>query len=228
MKTTRWLPLLTAVALTPSAAWAQVPPFSADVVTTMNPKHAEQMRRHMEMLKKQGGKAPAMSGEMVGKLYASGLKIRVDMEANGRKTTMLSDMSPSGKNYMIMHTERMYAEMKHDANDARRSEHSRDLERYLKSGGDLCKAIAEEKQGATCQKLGSKELGGRICDEYETTSERGGKQRLCFDRKLHFPLRTETDAAVSEMRNIVEGAQPDSLFSIPDGYTKKELGSTVP
>jgi hypothetical protein len=225
MTTTRWLLLLTA-ALIPSAASAQVPPFSANLVTTMNQRQSEQRRQYLEKLQKQGIKPPAAAAvAMTGKLHASGLKVRVDMEANGLKSTMLSDISPGGKSYMIWPAQRTYVELKHDAKDARPRDQSQDLARFLKSGGDLCQSLAAQKQRVTCRKLGSKQVGSRTCDEYETTSDRGRTEKLCLDRKLHFPLRIETESTVTEMKNVVEARQPGNLFSLPAGYTKRETGS---
>jgi len=96
--------------------------------------------------------------------------------------------------------------------------------RFLRRGGDLCAMLAEENPKGSCRKLGSKANDGRSCDEYESVTDRGHRQTMCVVAKLHFPLRTVTDSAVAEMKNIVEGPQPDSLFVVPAGYTKKQVG----
>jgi hypothetical protein len=129
-------------------------------------------------------------------------------------------MAQGGKSYLVGHTDKTYLEFNSQKKDRKKT---LDVARFLR-GGDLCAILAEENPKANCHKVGSKVIDGRPCDEYEALDERGHKQTMCVDAKLHFPLRTVTDTNVTEMKNIVESSQPDSLFALPAGYTKKQLG----
>ena len=220
MRTVNRLLLLAIVVCAPSIVLAQTASFSADMVMTMVGKQAAEMKQYLETLKKQGMKVPDAATGSTSRVYVSGLKMRVDMNAGDQKSSMLADMAEGGKSYLVGHTDKTYIEFNSQKKDRKKA---LDVARFLR-GGDLCAMLAEENPKGSCRKLGSKVIGGRSCDEYEGLDERGRKQTMCVDTKLHFPLRTVTDSAVTEMKNIVEGSQPASLFVLPAGYTKKELG----
>jgi hypothetical protein len=211
--------LLATLACAPSFALAQTASFSADLVMTMVGKQAAEMKQYFEKMKKQGMKVPDATSS-TSKMYVSGLKMRVDMSAGDQKSSMLADLSQGGKSYLVGHTDKSYIEFDSQKKDRRKT---LDIARFLR-GGDLCALMAEENPKASCRKLGSKVIDGRSCDEYEGLDERGRKQTMCLDARVHFPLRTVTDSTVTEMKNIVEGSQPASLFVLPAGYAKKELG----
>lgn len=221
------LVVLATVVFVPGLVLAQAPPFSADMVVKMGGKQAEEMQKYLENLRKQGTKVPEGLGGAGAtyRVYVSGLKMRMDMGTAERKTSMLSDMNPGAKSYTGSHADRSYLEFQPDQKDAKKRNQAADLARFMRSGGDLCAARTGEAAEGTCKKLGSKVIGGRSCDEYELVSEGGRKQTLCMDARLHFPLRMGTESGSSELQNIAEGPQPDSVFALPPGYTKKEVGS---
>ena len=90
--------------------------------------------------------------------------------------------------------------------------------------GSRCQA---EREGFTCNKLGEEDLNGRRADKWEFTTTRQGQTMRAvfwFDRKLRTPIRKEFPGGyVSELRDIQEGVQPTTLFTVPEEYKKIEI-----
>ena len=79
-------------------------------------------------------------------------------------------------------------------------------------------------QGGTCHKVGSDTVNGRSTVKYEGTNSSGDTNYVWLDPKLRFPVKWQGKNSGGEMRNIQEGDQPSSLFDIPAGYTKMDMG----
>ena len=99
---------------------------------------------------------------------------------------------------------------------------------------DACpewKKTAEEagtyKNWGSCTKIGSDTLNGRDTVKYEGVSNKGEKSHIWVDSKLRCVVKTDEGAGGFELRNIQEGSQPASLFEIPSGYTKFDMGSMM-
>jgi len=95
--------------------------------------------------------------------------------------------------------------------------------------GDVQNACADwEKiahtQAGSCHKVGSDTVNGRGAIEYEGTSSSGDVTRVWIDVKVRFPLKWQSKSNGGELRNIQEGTQPASLFEIPAGFTKMDIG----
>ena len=81
--------------------------------------------------------------------------------------------------------------------------------------------------GGTCHKVGSETVNGRSTVKYEGTNAKGEAGAAWFDSKLRFPVKWEGKNGGGEMQNIQEGSQPASLFEIPAGYTKMDMGGMM-
>ena len=99
---------------------------------------------------------------------------------------------------------------------------------------DACpewKKTAEEagtdKNWGSCTKIGNDTVNGRSTVKYEGVSNKGEKSHYWLDTKLHCVVKTEEGANGIELRNIQEGSQPSSLFEVPAGYTKFDLGGMM-
>jgi hypothetical protein len=99
---------------------------------------------------------------------------------------------------------------------------------------DACpqwKKVAEQagsdRNWGSCTKVGSDTVNGRSTVKYEGVSTRGNKQYYWVDTKLHCVIKTQGDGEGIELTNIQEGSQPASLFEIPAGYTKFDMGSMM-
>ena len=84
------------------------------------------------------------------------------------------------------------------------------------------------KYWGSCTKIGSDTVNGRSTVEYEGVSNKGEKSHIWVDTKLHCVIKTDggTGGGI-ELRNIQEGSQPASLFEIPAGYTKFDMGAMM-
>jgi hypothetical protein len=82
-------------------------------------------------------------------------------------------------------------------------------------------------EGSSCHKVGSDTVNGRSTVKYETTNASGDVGHFWLDPKLRFPVKWEGKSNSGELRNIQEGAQPASLFEIPAGFTKMDLGGMM-
>jgi hypothetical protein len=82
-------------------------------------------------------------------------------------------------------------------------------------------------KGGTCHKVGGETVNGRNTVEYEGTNAKGDVGRVWLDPKLRFPVKWQGKDGGGELRNIQEGAQPASLFEIPAGYTKMDVGAMM-
>ena len=83
------------------------------------------------------------------------------------------------------------------------------------------------KNWGSCTKVGSDTLNGRSAVKYEGVSSKGEKGYIWVDTKLHCVVKTEDTNGGIELHNIQEGSQPASLFEIPAGYTKFEMGAMM-
>jgi len=99
--------------------------------------------------------------------------------------------------------------------------------------GDAEAACADYLQqarnkGGSCHKVGSETVNGRSTVKYEGTSATGESNTFWIDPKLRFPVKWQgTNGSSGELRNIQEGAQPASLFEVPAGYTKMDMGGMM-
>ncbi len=91
------------------------------------------------------------------------------------------------------------------------------------------KKTAEEagtyKDWGSCTRIGSDTLNGRDTVKYEGVSSKGEKTHIWVDSKVRCVVKTDEISGGFELRNIQEGSQPASLFEVPSGYTKFDMGS---
>jgi hypothetical protein len=174
-------------------SWAQMPqPFSADYSTT-----------------------PANGAEkVVGKMYFSMPKMRMDSNARGQSVATIIDTTAHVM-YMIMPAQHMYMEI--DTNQA-----SPMMARAPKAptAFDPNHPCAAD---ATCKKVGVETVNGRVCDKWVTTSK-VGTSTAWIDQKLFFPIKTIGAAGETfELTNLKEGKPDGSVFEVPAGYRKMVL-----
>lgn len=100
---------------------------------------------------------------------------------------------------------------------------------------DACtqwKKVADEaktnENWGSCTKVGNDTVNGRNTVKYEGVSNKGDKNHFWVDRKLHCVIKTDEGSGGGfELRNIQEGSQPASLFEVPAGYTKFDMGAMM-
>ncbi len=85
----------------------------------------------------------------------------------------------------------------------------------------------ERNTGGTCHKVGTETVNGRSAVKYEGTNSSGEPSSVWLDPKLRFPVKWQGKSSAGELRNIQEGTQSASLFEIPAGYTKMDIGNMM-
>jgi hypothetical protein len=81
--------------------------------------------------------------------------------------------------------------------------------------------------GGTCHKVGSDTVNGRSAIKYEGTNANGEAATFWVDPKIAFPIKWQGKNNGGELRNIQEGTQPASLFEVPAGYNKLDMGGMM-
>jgi hypothetical protein len=160
------------------------------------------------------------------KLYAGENKVRFEVESGGGMGPATVLVDESQNKYVVVMTERhMYMDAPpimikplitqfwrvQDVNDA-----CPDWKKTAEQAGTY-------KYWGSCTKIGSDTLNGRSTVKYEGVSNKGQKQYVWVDTKLHCVVKTDEGGGI-ELRNIQEGPQPASLFEVPAGYTKFDMG----
>lgn len=157
--------------------------------------------------------------DSTGKMYWGGSRIRMDMNSQGQNVSIINDM-PKKTSYMVMHQQRMYMEM-NASNPMSQRMRSPDVRPY-----DPANPCAN-REGYTCKKVGTETVNGRSCEKWEITGPQG-KQTVWIDQTLHFPIRSaSSDGNTMDLTNVKEGSQPASLFEVPAGYSKMDLGGMM-
>jgi hypothetical protein len=82
-------------------------------------------------------------------------------------------------------------------------------------------------KGGSCHKVGDETVNGRATVKYETTNASGEVSHFWLDPKLRFPVKWQGKNSGGELRNIQEGTQPASLFEVPPGFTKMDMGGMM-
>jgi hypothetical protein len=82
-------------------------------------------------------------------------------------------------------------------------------------------------KGGSCKKDGDETVNGRSTVKYEGTNSKGESTAVWLDTRLHFPIKWEGKNGGGELQNIKEGPQPDSLFEVPSGFAKMDMGAMM-
>lgn len=163
------------------------------------------------------------------KIYMAKDKIRIEPAAGGTK-----GRGPGGSVIMnlatqtvtvLMDQQHMYMEMPAQAQGQRMAYASN----FFRTGDveAACSDWAQQarNKGGTCHKVGSDTVNGRSAVKYESTNANGDTSTFWIDPKLRFPVKWQGKNSSGELRNIQEGTQPASLFEVPAGYTKFDMGN---
>jgi hypothetical protein len=186
--------------LSTAAAIAQVSPteYSADMVT-----HTQR-------------------GDMTGKFFFTPAKTRMDMQTPGGAVSTITDVSAK-KVILVMHDRQVY--MEHNVNQANpmaRGPKPPDVRQF-----DPANPSASH-QDSTCRKLGWETVNGRSCDRWEFTKNNKIEETEWIDRKLHVIVKpVRDDGSGFEFQNLEEGPQPETVFVVPSGYQKFDMGSMM-
>jgi hypothetical protein len=161
------------------------------------------------------------------KIYLGKDRIRIEPQNAGPRggaAVIMNYATQTGT--VLMPQQHMYMEMPAQAQSQRMSYAS-----AFFRAGDVEDACGDWQKmghnGASCHKVGSETVNGRATVKYESTSTNGDVSHFWLDPKLRFPVKAESKNSSWEFRNIQEGSQPASLFEIPAGFTKMDLGGMM-
>lgn len=160
--------------------------------------------------------------DMNGKVYFSGSKMRWDMNAAGHSSIMINDTN-NKVSYMIMPEQKMYMEMRAGQhNPMQRGPKMDTLKSY--DPNNPCAANPD----MTCQKVGSESVNGRNTDHWIFTDKKNNStMNVWIDKNIHFPIRTQSNEMQMDLTNIKEGMPSASLFEVPAGYKKFDMGAMM-
>jgi len=159
------------------------------------------------------------------KVYFGKDKMRFDsQDKNTQGGSVILDFT--SQSYLVLMPQRhMYMEMPAQMMD------KRGMFSFFRTGdvenacGDWLK-LATNK-GGTCHKVGNETVNGRSTVKYEGTNSSGDANTVWLDPKLRFPVKWQGKNSSGELRNIQEGSQSASLFEVPAGYNKMDMGGMM-
>jgi len=184
----------------------QVTPFSADMQFTAIPA--------------QGGSMKAMSG----KIYLAREHMRMDMtpvQGPGGPMILITKFATKTLD-TLMPDQHMYMEFKADQMQERRAGMGPGI-KPLADPNNPCASI----EGATCKNLGTDQVNGRSCDHWQITDKNGKVSNVWIDQKIHFVIKAVSQDSSWQLSNIKVGEPAASLFQVPAGYQKVDLGNTM-
>jgi hypothetical protein len=98
----------------------------------------------------------------------------------------------------------------------------------LMAKGARGKPGAGDEGAWTCKRIGPDTVNGRSAIKYEAVSAKGEQNSGWIDPKLKFLIKSQnTQGRGMELRNIQEGPQQASLFEVPAGYQKVDIGQMM-
>jgi len=165
------------------------------------------------------------------KLYAGRDKVRFEVETGNAGMGPTAVILDEGQNKytVVMSERRMYMDAPTTMVKPLMTHYWR-----VQDVNDACpewKKTAEQagtyKNWGSCTKMGSDSLNGRSSVKYEGVSNKGEKSHIWVDTKLRCVVKTDEAAGGFELRNIHEASQPASLFEVPAGYTKFDMGGMM-
>ena len=163
--------------------------------------------------------SPKSPQPMTGQIFFDKGRTRMDMSMGQQKVSVITDPATQ-KSIMLMHTQKFY--MENSTGGGFGGFKFPDAHPY-----DPDHPCANQ-QGTTCKKVGTETVNGRVCDKWLFTDAKGAQTTVWVDQKLFFPIKTiNSDDSSFELSNIKEGAPDPSLFTIPDGYRKFDMGGMM-
>ena len=179
----------------------QVTPFAADATVT-------------------SGRAG--TNDMTGKMYVNREHLRMDINNGPLGSAIFITNFGTRMTDTLMPEQHMYMEFNADQAMARRPGMAPNIRPFL----DPNNPCASE-EGATCKNHGVEDVNGRSCDHWQITQKNGRVSNTWIDRTLHFPIKAVSDDTTWQLTNIKQGDQEASLFTIPAGYQKVDLGQMM-
>ena len=152
-----------------------------------------------------------------GTMYFGGAKMRTELTLNGQNVIALVD--PAAKlQYLLMPSEKTYMQMPIGQGPGGTTV-------TITGPSDPTNPCAGGSGNTDCARGDKETMSGYETIRWDYTSSAGVRTRAWISTKLRFPIKTQDDdGSIVEISNIAEGPQPASLFGIPTGYQKMDMG----
>lgn len=151
-----------------------------------------------------------------GTMYFGGAKMRTELTMDGQNVVVLAD--PVAKSqYVLMPSDKIYMQMRLGEGP---------VSMPITGPSDPTNPCGGGSGNTDCVKGPNESVNGYDAVRWDYTSAEGVRTRAWVSTKLRFPVKTQDDNGSSmEFSNIAEGPQAPSLFGIPAGYKKMDIGA---
>jgi hypothetical protein len=166
------------------------------------------------------------------KLYSTKDKVRWNLgEANREMgpTALVVDEA-QGKSFVLIEQRHMYMDSQPWMTKTpviTQFWHVQDVNDACPQWKKIVEQLKTDNNWGSCTKVSSDTVNGRGTVKYEGVSKKGDKTYYWVDTKLKCVIKADSGSGSFELRNIQEGSQAASLFEIPAGYTKFDMGSMM-
>jgi uncharacterized protein DUF4412 len=191
----------------------------AQLATAQMPMQPQPFSADMQFSSTRGGD---MTRDMNGKMYFGSGHMRMDVQGGPRGSSIILTDFKTQTIDILMPEQHIYLEHKAGA----MAGPAAGMVPNVKTYPDPSNPCAGES-GMTCKNLGVEEVNGRTCDHWQITDKNGKVANVWIDQKLHFPIKAVSEDSTLTLSNIKEGEPVASLFQIPPGYTKMDMGNMM-
>jgi len=170
-----------------------------------------------------------------GKLYSTKDKIRWEFQERSSKMGRVAIVvdEAQGKSFALLEQQHMYMDsgqwMTKSTPMVTRFWHVQDVNDACPQWKKIAEQWKTDVNWGSCTRVGSDTVNGRSTVKYEGVNKKGERTYYWVDTNLKCVIKTDSAGSGGmELRNIKEAPQPASLFSIPAGYTKFDMGAMMP
>jgi hypothetical protein len=158
-----------------------------------------------------------------GKVYMGHEHMRIDVSDAGPYggVFVISNFSARTSD-VVMPSQHMYMEMSADQAKMGRS-HNMVPDIKSLDPNNPC----SHQEGYTCKDMGGETVDGRSTEHWRVTDKEGKVTDAWIDKTLKFPIKSVSDDQTWTLSNIKEGEPSTSLFEIPAGFQKMDMGQMM-
>ena len=145
------------------------------------------------------------------KFYSENPFYRMNIEEGGQEGYVIVDRN-EGVTKVVMPAEQMYMEMSSTGMQS--------------MSNDVFQSIEKQKEKYETNLVGTETINGYECEKYEVLIDGSVVSTFWQSPDIEYPIKVISGAdseMVMELKNIEAGDVDDSMFQIPDGYTKMDM-----
>ena len=145
------------------------------------------------------------------KFYSQNQYYRMDIEEEGQEGYVIVDRN-EGVTKVVMPAEQMYMEMSSTGMQS--------------MSNDVFQSIEKQKEQYETNLVGTETINGYECEKYEVLIDGSVVSTYWQSEDIEYPIKVISGAnndMVMELTKIEPGDVDDSMFQIPEGYTKMDM-----